>query len=69
MVIVQADIDLTTKSHDLVNVDFWYTDVYEIVLNGVDFTDYAEMSQIFDGHVNFQPRSMVYKIGKDASEA
>lgn len=71
MVIVQADIDMTTKTEEKVAVDFWYSDVYEIVLYGgsVSLDDYAQMSEIFEGHVDFQPRAMVHKIAKNPTPA
>ena len=39
-VIFEADIDLTTKSRDMVRLDLWYTSIYELALTGVNLLDY-----------------------------
>ena len=39
-VIIQADIDMTTKSRDMVRLDLWYTSIYELGKTGVNLLDY-----------------------------
>ena len=43
-VMLQADIDLTTKSRDMVRLDLWYTSIYELGMTDVNLMDYYDMS-------------------------
>ena len=68
-VIIQADIDLTTKSRDMVRLDLWYTSIYELGKTGVNLLDYQDMSEIFENHVVFRPRSLEKRFVKDGKNA
>ena len=68
-VIIQADIDLTTKSRDMVRLDLWYTSIYELGKTGVNLLDYQDMSETFENHVIFRPRSLEKRFVKDGKNA
>lgn len=60
---------MTTKSRDLVKLDLWYTSIYELGKTGVNLLDYQDMSEIFESHIEFKPRSLEKRFVKDGQNA
>ena len=60
-VIIQADIDLITKTDDQIEVDLWYTGAYELKQANIDLAKYSQMQEIFGEKVRFQPRILTTK--------
>ena len=52
-VIVQADIDLISKTDDVIQVDLWYSGAYELLQAGIDFAKYSQMQSIFTENIKF----------------
>lgn len=55
-VIIQADIDLMTKTDSQIDVDLWYTGAYELMQANIDLPKYSMMQEIFTEKVRFHPR-------------
>lgn len=53
MVILQADINMMSKTDKPVRVDLWYSSAAELLRSGLNFEDYARMQDIFDDQVVF----------------
>ena len=53
---MQATIDLQTKTEGVVEVDIWYSTIYELAKSYIDLDSLATMEDIFNGTVRFQPR-------------
>lgn len=56
-----ADIDLATKTSGVVDVDLWYSNVYELYNSGINFARYAEIQDIFENKVKIMPRLLTNK--------
>ena len=54
--IIQAEIDLATKTKGVVDVDMWYANVYELFNSGWDLARFAEIQEIFKKAVQIAPR-------------
>ena len=39
-------------------LDLWYGSIYEFALSDIDLSDYAKMSDLFQDHVIFTPRTL-----------
>ena len=48
------------KSNDKINVDIWYSSLYELQDSRIDFSHLATMQDIFKDKVVFQPRTFIY---------
>lgn len=59
-IILQADLRLRNKedAEDMIQLDLWYGSIYEFALSGIQLSDYSKMSDIFQDHVVFTPRTM-----------
>lgn len=55
-VIVKAEIDLATKTKEVVNVDMWYGNIYEFYNSEIDMQKYAEIQDIFNHKATITPR-------------
>lgn len=60
MVIIQAEINMMTKTMKPLRVDLWYSSAAELEQSGIKFMDYARMQDVFGDLVVFQPRTMVH---------
>lgn len=60
MVILQADINMMSKTDQPIRVDLWYSSAAELLHSGIDFEAYAKMQDIFGDQVIFQPRTMTH---------
>ena len=58
-VILQATLNLASKSDNNISVDIWYTSIYEFETQTamMDLKDFAVMQDVFDGKVLFHPRT------------
>jgi len=52
-VVIQAEIDLISRTKGNLQVDLWYSGAYELMQAGLDLNKYAEMQDIFGERVNF----------------
>lgn len=57
---MQADINIATKTKDPIDVDIWYSSVYELMQTGWDYNHFSKMEESFEKMVRFQPRT-IYK--------
>ena len=57
-VIIQADVDLISKTDDIIQIDLWYSGAYELSQIGLNFEKYSQMQEIFKDQIRFQPRTM-----------
>jgi hypothetical protein len=72
-VILQANINLASKSDKNISVDIWYTSIYEFALQPamMDLADFAAMQDVFGDKVKFHPRTEIKTCRyclKDAKE-
>ena len=64
-VIMQAKIDfgigeMKKNKNEKINVDIWYSTLYELQESRIDFDKLAKMQDIFKDKVIFHPRTYVY---------
>ena len=52
--------DVAAKSSGKVNVDIWYSSLYELQDARMDFSSLAQMQDVFKDKVVFQPRTYTY---------
>ena len=57
-VIMEGEINIATKTKDPIQVDIWYSSLYELMQTGWDYEHFARMEESFDKMVHFQPRSV-----------
>jgi len=57
-VIIEAEINLATKTSKDIEVDIWYSSIYELAQTGWDFRHFSLMEDVFQGKVHFQPRTL-----------
>lgn len=60
MVVMQAELNLMSKTDKPVQVDLWYTGASELYDAKIKLDQYAKMSDLFGNQVKFQPRTMVH---------
>ena len=48
------------SKNEKINVDIWYSSLYELQESRIDFDSLAKMQDIFTDKVVFQPRTYVY---------
>ena len=55
-VIIKAELELAPKTRGKIYVDLWYTNIYELFLSDLDFSNLSDLTSVFDNKVVFQPR-------------
>ena len=60
-VVIQAKLDLTTKTDDVKNIDLWYTGAYELSNSDWNLIELAELKTTFLDKITFQPRMLNYR--------
>ena len=52
-VILEAKLEYAAKSDKAVELDLWYSSIYELAFNDIDLRDYSDMSSLFENKVTF----------------
>jgi hypothetical protein len=67
---LQASLKLSSKEDigEKMRLDLWYGSIYEFALSDINLADYAKMSELFQDHIIFTPRTM-HKACRHCNEA
>ena len=51
--ILEAKLEYAAKSDKAVELDLWYSSIYELAFNDIDLRDYSDKSSLFENKVTF----------------
>ena len=59
-VIIQGNVDIATKTNKPIELDMWYSSVYELWTSKFNFDDIGKMHRMLGDRIKFQPRTMTF---------
>lgn len=59
-VIIQGNVDISTKTSKPIELDMWYSSIYELWTSKFELDDIGKMHRMLGKRVNFQPRTMTF---------
>ena len=60
MVMILGNVDIATKTNNPVELDMWYSSIYELFTNRFNLHDIGKMHLMLNNRINFMPRTMTY---------